>query len=150
VDPRGWNATFSPFLSDRAQKRAPEVIAYAAVPGAAMLVSPAGEVVMFKGAAPEVDLPRVARVAAGLSSEEPRSFTVGHTCVHAASISLGWTLCILSSVSMQPGFAVERLKKASHVLELALKDTPVRPPGGDAPRETEGAPTQVFATSRSN
>jgi hypothetical protein len=152
VDPRGWNTTVSPFLSERAQRRAPEVLAYAAVPGAAMLVSPLGEMVMFSGAAPEVDLARVARVATGLVQDTPRTFTVGHTCVHAAPIALGWTLCVLSSVGMQPGFAQERLEKASHVLELALLDAPFAPPGGDRSGD-EGAPSQVFVSpvrARSN
>jgi hypothetical protein len=55
----------SPFLSERARSRAPQVLSYAAVTGAALLVSPTGEVVLFAGTA-EADLERVARLAAHL------------------------------------------------------------------------------------
>lgn len=58
----GWNAKgLSPFLSERARSRAPQVLSYAAVTGAAMLVSPSGEVVLFSGAA-EVDAERIAHL----------------------------------------------------------------------------------------
>jgi hypothetical protein len=88
----GWNAKgLSPFLSGRARSRAPQVLSYAAVTGAAMLVSPGGEVVLFSGTAAEVDVERIVRVAAALGGASAvTSFAEGTTCVHAAPVCMGW------------------------------------------------------------
>jgi hypothetical protein len=132
----------SPFLSERARTRAPQVLSYAAVTGAAMLISPAGAVVLFSGEAPEIDLARVAQAAAALAKQDSRSFRVGATCVHAAPVCLGWVLCVLSTAGVHPSLVIERLRRASHVLALALMDGVG--PGGSGTRGGS-APAEVFA-----
>ena len=93
----------SPFLTERARTRAPQVLSYAAVAGAAMLVSPLGAVVLFSGDAPEVDADKIARIASALAAgRDARSFRVGAMCVHAAPVCLGWTLCVLSTAGVHP------------------------------------------------
>jgi hypothetical protein len=139
-----WNlGGASPFLSERARTRAPQVLLYAAVAGAAMLISPAGAVVLFSGEAPEIDIARVARSAAALSGHDSISFRVGATCVHAAPVCLGWVLCVLSTAGVQPSLVIDRLRRASHVLALALTDG-VRP-GGSSGSGGGSAPNEVFA-----
>ena len=141
-----WNAKgLSPFLSERARSRAPQVLSYAAVTGAAMLVSPSGEIALFSGAAAELDLARVARVASGRSGGEAiTSFMCGTACVHAAPVCMGWTLCLLSTAGVYPGLVLERLRRASAVLAMALVDGPSpRSGGGDS---GNGAPpAEAFA-----
>jgi hypothetical protein len=141
----GWNAKgLSPFLSERARSRAPQVLSYAAVTGAAMLVSPSGKIVLFSGTAAEVDVERIVRVAAALGGASAvTSFAEGTTCVHAAPVCMGWMLCVLSTVGTYPGQVIERLRRASVVLALALVDG-VAPGSGGGPGP-DGAPAQVFA-----
>ena len=140
----GWNAKgLSPFLSERARSRAPQILSYAAVTGAAMLVSPSGEVVLFSGTA-EVDVERVVRVAAALGGASAvTSFAEGTTCIHAAPVCMGWMLCILSTVGAYPGQVIERLRRASEVLALALVDGVATGSGGGP--GPDGAPAEVFA-----
>jgi hypothetical protein len=141
----GWNAKgLSPFLSERALSRAPQVLSYAAVTGAAVPVSPRGEVVLFSGST-EVDIERIARLAAALGGTSAVvSFAEGTTCVHAAPVCMGWMLCILSTVGVYPGQVVERLHRASAVLALALVDG-VAPGSGGGRSGPDGAPAEVFA-----
>ena len=88
-----------------------------------MLVSPSGAVVLFSGDAPEADAGRIARTATALgASHEVTSFRVGTVCVQAAPVCQGWTLCVLSTAGVHPSFVIERLRRASHVLALALED----------------------------
>lgn len=131
----------SPFLTERAQARAPQVLAYAAVAGAAMIVSATGEIVLSSGEAIEVDLARIARIAA--SCDAVRSFRHGTICVHIAPISRGWSLCVLSTAGVQPMLVVERLRRASYVLALALIDG--MPPNQGGPNGEGGAPAELFA-----
>ena len=134
----------SPFLTERARIRAPQVIQYAAVPGAAMLVSPAGAVVLWTGDAGEVDAVRVARSVAGLGARhEVTSFRIGTACVHAAPVCHGWMLCVLSTSGVNPSFVIERLRRASYVLALALVDGVA--PGGPGDAGSGGAPAEVSA-----
>ena len=118
-----WSSSgLSPFLSERARSRAPQILSFAAVTGAAMLVSPHGEVVLVSGSS-EVDIERVVRLAEALGgSSKVVSFTHDGTCVHAAPVCLGWMLCVLSTVGAYPGQIIERLQRASAVLALALVD----------------------------
>lgn len=141
----GWSMGGpSPFLTERARTRAPQVLSYAAVPGAAMLVSPSGAVVLFRGDAPEVDADRIARTATALgASHEVTSFRVGTVCVHAAPVCQGWTLCVLSTAGVHPSFVIERLRRASHVLALALEDGVGR--GGHGGSGDGGAPAEAFS-----
>jgi hypothetical protein len=135
----------SPFLSERARSRAPQVLSYAAVTGAAMLVSPRGEVVLRSGST-EVDVERVARLAEHRGAATAVvSFAHGNTCVHAGPVSMGWMLCVLSTVGVYPGQVIERLHRASHVLALALADG-VAPRSGGGGHGPAGAPAEVFAT----
>jgi hypothetical protein len=137
-----WKSSgLSPFLTDRARDRAPQILSFAAVTGAAMLVSPSGEVVLFSGAA-EVDVERIARLARALGGADAvTSFAEGTTCVHAAPI---WMLCVLSTVGAYPGDVIERMRRASAVLGLALVDGVTPGSGGHGPA-SGGAPAEVFA-----
>jgi hypothetical protein len=123
--------------------RAPQALEYAALAGAAIVVSPAGEIVLARGASPELDLGRVARVAAALVEDDTKTFAFGTTCAHAAPIGRGWTMCVVSTHDVQPAVAADRLRRASRILKMALLDAAPRPgptPGPDAP------PAQDFAT----
>lgn len=116
----------SPFLSERARERAPQILSFAAVTGAAILVSPGGEVVLSSGSVDELDTESVARIARDRGGADVlTSFRCGSTCVHAAPICTGWMLCILSTTGVYPGLVVERLLRASSVLALALLDGPM-------------------------
>jgi hypothetical protein len=109
-----------------------------------MLVSPAGAVVLSTGDAAEVDATRVARTVVGLGARHAvTSFRIGTTCVHAATVSHGWMLCVLSTAGVNPTFVIERLRRASHVLALALADGVA--PGGPGDAGSGGAPAEVFA-----
>jgi hypothetical protein len=133
----------SPFLTERARARAPQILAYAAAPGAAMLVAPSGAVVLSSGEASDVDACRVAHAVAALgANHEVSSFRLGTTCVHAAPVGHGFALCILSTAGVHPSLVIERLRRASHVLALALADG-VRPDSGGS--GSGGAPAVVFA-----
>jgi len=148
-----WSvAGLSPFLSERARRRAPKILSYAAVSGAAMLISPRGEIALMEGAAPEVDVKRLARVAqTRCGSSVSMSFPWGKACVYAMPISMGWVLCVLSTTGVDPGQVVERLRRASAVLALALADATPIASGGASPPDS-GAPAQAFLapTSRKN
>jgi hypothetical protein len=141
----GWHSGGpSPFLTERARIRAPQILSYAAVPGAAMLVAPSGAVVLFSGEASELDVSRIGQAVAALGgSHDMSTFRVGTACVHAARVCQGWTLCVLSTAGMAPSFVIERLRRASNVLALALVDG-VRPDaaGGSG---SGGAAAAVFA-----
>lgn len=133
----------SPFLSERARKRAPQILSYAAVGGVAVLVSPRGEIVMVSGAATEVDLEGVARRVSGLASANGhRSFKVGNACVHALPVTMGWVLCVMSTLGVHPGPIVERLRRAGAVMAMALMDgaAPSSSGGGSG---SGGAPAEV-------
>ena len=109
-----------------------------------MLVSPSGTVVLIRGDAPEADADRIARTAAALGAAHAvTSFRAGTVCVHAAPVCHGWTLCVLSTVGVHPSFVIERLRRASHVLALALEDG-VRT-GGRGGSSDGGAPAEVFS-----
>ena len=71
-----------------------------------------------------------------------RHFRVGTTCVHAAPVCHGWTLCVLSTAGVHPSFVVDRLRRASHVLALALVDGVAPDPQASG---NGGAPAEVFA-----
>jgi hypothetical protein len=88
-----WSAPgVSPFFTERARTRAPQILSYAAVGGAALLVAPSGDVVMMSGSMVGLDLARVARLPNGTASASRRSFKVGSACVHVTPITAGWTL----------------------------------------------------------
>jgi hypothetical protein len=137
----------SPFFTERARKRAPEILSYAAAGGAALLVAPSGEIVMVSGSIGPLDPDRVARIASSAASDPRRSFKVGGACVYVAPVTAGWALCAISS-GISPGAVLERLRRASAVMALALVD------GGDAPRSTgggsapSGAPAEVAVDVR--
>ena len=150
VDSDGWKlGGASPFLTERARVRAPEILAYVGIAGAAMLVSPAGVVVLVSGDATEVDAGRIARIAAARrDGEAVWSFRVGSTCVHTASVCHGWTLCVLSTAGVPPSLVSDRLRRASYVLALALMDG-VEPVGGVGGGNS-GAPAEVSIAGRGN
>lgn len=140
----GWSVGGpSPFLTERARTRAPQVVSYAAVAGAAMLVSPRGAVVLSSGEASEVDAGRIAESVASLgASDAISSFRVGTACVYAAPVCSGWALCVVSTTGVQPSVVIERLRRASHVPALALADSNAPGPHGSG---SGGAPAEVFA-----
>jgi hypothetical protein len=137
------------FLTERARSRAPQIVDYAAAPGAAFVVAPGGAVVLAGGAATDADVEHIARLAAALStSHDAVSFAHESTCVHAVPVRGGWTLCVLSTTGLSPALVAERTKKAAYVLGLALVDAgPARSPSGGG---AGGAPAEarVFAPSR--
>jgi hypothetical protein len=136
-----------PFRSERAAARAPEILRYCALAGGAFLISPSGAVSLRSGSAMEIDTARVARVALARASRhrgDVLSFVTGRTCVYAAAIGQGWTLCVLSTLGAQPVAIIERLRRASRVLALALVDGSPGGPVGSPPNDG-GAPAEVFA-----
>lgn len=139
----------SPFLTTRAHARAPQVIEYAAAGGAAALVSPNGQIVLSAGTAVDVDLARIARAARLFgATRSDVSFRVGQTCVQAAPVLQGWTLCVLSIPAIAPSVIAQRLHKAAHVLALALADG-VPPSGAGTPHGPAHAEAVVFAPTAS-
>lgn len=143
-----WSTGSSPFLTERARARAPQILSYAAVTGGALLLAPNGKVVLFSGAAGEADLERIARIAAALgAADKVVAFKEHNVCVHAAPVCMGWTLCVLSTVGAFPGDVVERLRRASAVMALALVDG-VPSGGGTGGAGPEGAPAEVMARAR--
>lgn len=139
-----WGAPgVSPFFTERARTRAPQILSYAAVGGAALLVAPSGEVVMTSGSLTGVDLGRVTRLARGAVSASRSSFKLGSACVHTRPITAGWTLCVISS-EIAPRVVLERLERASAVMALALVDggSARSSGGGSAP---SGSPAEVAA-----
>ena len=137
-----WSAPgISPFFTERARSRAPQILSYAAVGGAALLVAPSGEIVMASGSVAGMDVDRVASLAKGAASPSRRSFKVGGACVHVTPITAGWTLCAIST-GIEPRIILERLRRASAVMALALVDggSPGSRGGGSAP---SGSPAEV-------
>lgn len=110
-----------------------------------MLLSPSGAVVLFSGDASEVDTERIARTVTALGAHHAvTSFSAGSVCVHAAPVCHGWTLCVLSTVGVHPSFVIERLRRASYVLALALEDGVER--GGRGGSSDGGAPAEMFVS----
>ena len=109
-----WRANgLSPFLSERARIRAPEILSFAAVTGAAMLVSPRGEVVLASGSTSDADGDRIARIArAQGGGERITSFTFGTICVHTAPVCMGWMLCVLSTSGVSSSTASPALAQS--------------------------------------
>jgi hypothetical protein len=113
-----------------------------------MLVTPKGEVVMVSGSAADVNLAKIARQANALGAAETRrAFKVGSACVHALPITMGWMLIVVSTVAVHPGPILERLRRASAVMALALVDVdpPTSPGGGSSP---SGAAPVISARRR--
>lgn len=109
-----------------------------------MLVSPSGAVVLLRGDAPEADADWIAQRATALGAGRAvTSFRAGVVCVHAAPVCHGWTLCVLSTLGVHPSFVIERLRRASHVLALALEDRIGT--GGRGGSSDGGAPAEVFS-----
>jgi hypothetical protein len=145
-----WSGTAMPLLSDRARDRLPQVLDFAAVTGAAMLLAPSGEIACESGSALELDTAHLARLAArAVRTAGDRahvSFSHAGVCVHAAPIGAGWALCIVSSVGAQPSAVLDRLTRAGRVLALALRDVPFASGGrGGGPT---GAPAEVRVRRR--
>ncbi|AKV02285.1 hypothetical protein AKJ09_08948 [Labilithrix luteola] len=139
----------SPFLSDRARARAPQIVDYAAAGGGAILVSPAGDVVLSRGTNDDLERRLVVRTARQLGgAERLASFQVGRFCVHAAPVRDGWMLCTLSCASISPTILVDRLKRASHVMALALLDGEMPKGGGSSGPQSASARIYVFPKTR--
>jgi hypothetical protein len=132
-----------PFSTEHARNRAEDVLAYVGVTGAAMLVSPEGEVAMTRGAVDALDVQAVARTATSSGAADRLvHFTVGGACVHAAPVFGGWVLCVVSTYPVAPVEMTERVAKAAYVLRPAFTDgtrgiTPRRPGGGGEPPTAE-------------
>jgi hypothetical protein len=133
-------------MSERARTRAPQVLSYAAVSGAAFLISPKGEVALFAGSSTDVDMVRVAHVASQrlANGSEVISFCHEDRCVYAAPVAMGWVLCILSTIGLLPSMTVERLRRSSALLALALVSGPTTSSSGSH-EGGGGAPAEVFA-----
>lgn len=134
----------SPFLTERARARAPQIVDYAAAGGGAVLVSPAGDVILSRGSIDDLERRLVVRTARQLgATERLASFQVGRFCVHAAPVRDGWILCTLSCASISPTILVARLKRASHVMALALLDNGTSKPNGVS-SGPEGASARIY------
>jgi hypothetical protein len=141
----------SPFMSERARARAPQVLSYAAVSGSAFLISPKGEVVLFTGSSTDVDMVRVAHVASQrlANGSDVISFCHEDLCVHAAPVAMGWVLCILSTIGLPPSMTVDRLRRTSALLALALVNGPTSSSSG-SDKGGGGTPAEVFAARLPN
>lgn len=108
--------------------------------GAALLVSPRGEVALVSGTALDVDLEGIARRAIAVGGANAHE--VGNACVHALPVTMGWMLCVVSTLRVHPGPILERLRRAGAVMALALVDgsSPMSGEGGSSP---SGAPAVV-------
>ncbi|MBK6694775.1 MAG: hypothetical protein IPG50_21575 [Myxococcales bacterium] len=147
-----WTTGPVPFLSDRARQRAPQILAYAAVTGAAMLISPAGEVVLFHGSAVDVDATALARRvarAAARGDGEVATLAYEGACVHATALTMGWTLCVVSNLGSAPPTVLDRLQRAGKAMRLALLDVPP-PSGGGSASGSGGAPAEMVLFKRRN
>ena len=147
-----WTTGPLPFLSDRARQRAPQILAYAAVTGAAMLISPAGEVVLFRGSAVDVDANSLARLAARAAARADRDVaTLAYegVCVHATALTMGWTLCLISNLGSAPPTVLDRLERAGKAMRLALLDGPP-PSGRGSASGSGGAPAEMVLFKRRN
>ena len=145
-----WTTGPLPFLSDRARQRAPQILAYAAVTGAAMLISPAGEVVLFRGSAVDVDANSLARLAARAAARADRDVaTLAYegVCVHATALTMGWTLCLISNLGSAPPTVLDRLERAGKAMRLALLDGPP-PSGRGSASGSGGAPAEMVLFRR--
>ena len=121
----GWSAPgVTPFFSARARVRAPVILEHAAIGGGALLIGPNGEVVM------------ASRGAVRMESPGAR--------YHVQEVIDGWAICAieLPSANVEESELVERLRKASKVMRLALID---REPGGSSGDgiPPSGAPAEV-------
>jgi hypothetical protein len=144
----GWTIDGpSPFLTERARTRAPQVLDYAAAPGAAVLVSPDGDIALSSAPSLDIDLAHVARMATALGGARAvTSFASGGACVHAAPVRSGWMLCVVSLAGVSPVVTLERLRRAAHVLALALLDGAA--PGTSGGSSGGPAPAEAFARAR--
>jgi hypothetical protein len=74
----------------------------ASLTGAAMVLSPAGEVALCSGSVQDIDAGQVARIAVRAlraAKDDLVSFSYEGCCVHAAPLGLGWTLCVMSNAT---------------------------------------------------
>lgn len=137
----------SPFVSPRARLRAPQALAFAGLTGAAMVLSPAGEVALFSGSAQDIDAGQVARIAVRAlraAKDDLVSFSYEGCRVHAAPLGLGWTLCVMSNVGVYPAAVADRLRRALRFLTVALRDGRVL---GSGSRERASARSRGFLPS---
>ncbi len=144
---RDWVTVPSPFLSPRAQLRAPQALAFAGVTGAAMVISRRGEVALFSGTVNDLDAGHLARLAVrslGAADADPVSFSHEGCCVHASSLGFGWTLCVVSTIGVTPVAVRDRLMRARRFLTIALRDGRVVA-GGGPDGGGSGAPAEVWA-----
>lgn len=137
----------SPFLTERARTRAPEVLAFAAGGGVAVLVAPDGGLAMASEGSLDLDLDldldRVARLASRLGgARRAIAFSLEGACVHAAPVHRGWMLCVASRDPVSPLARAERARRAAHVLALALADA--APPGSSSGSPGSAAPVSLF------
>jgi hypothetical protein len=142
--------TTSPFLTDRARARVPQVLEWAAIAGAAVLLSPEGIVVATAGRDTDLAEARIARVLRerrGSVAGEVRSFSLRpDACVHALALGMGWTLCVVSTLGVRPRVVLERLRRAGRVLALAFVEGALPTPGERGRGSGGGgAPAEVFA-----
>jgi hypothetical protein len=145
----GWRIAEG-FVTERARLRAPQILEYLGVVGAALLVSPTGRVVLSSGAVEDdVDAEGIARRLAAVvpdKAEIVRSIRMHNTCIHALSIGHGWMLCALGTNGIDPGIVTTRLKRAGHVLDLALRDGWPSSPTGGGGSAPSGAPAHAWVS----
>ena len=134
----------SPFFTERARERAPVIVDYAAAPGAAFLVSPAGDVVLYSGSIDDAEASRIARaVRTRGDADGVRFLRVDGKWVHFASVCRGWLLCVVTATTTDSDVTLDRTRRASRVLAMALVDGGV--PGNSGGAAPSGAPAEVLA-----
>ena len=134
----------SPFFTERARERAPVIVDYAAAPGAAFLLSPAGDVVLYSGSIDDAEASRIAgaiRTRGG--ADGVRFLRFDGKWVHFASVCRGWCLCVVTTTAADSDETLDRTRRASRVLAMALVDG--GSPGNSGGAAPSGAPAEVFA-----
>lgn len=138
-----------PLRSPRIAAKVPEVLAYAGLTGFALLVSPDGDVGSFSGDPPSVAVDSIAFLVSSRNwtydGDEVVSLAhPGCASVHAAQVSIGWVLCVVSMHCVPSGAVVDRLRRARDVLALGFTSEGTPAGGGGGPIPAEVA---VFAPS---
>lgn len=141
----GWRLDGpSPFFTERARERAPKIVDYAAAPGAAFLVSPAGDVVLYSGSINDAEASKIAgAVGSRGDADGVRFLRLDGKWVHFASVCGGWVLCVVSTTATDLDVTLDRTRRASRVLAMALVDGGA--PGSSGGAAPSGAPAEVFA-----
>jgi hypothetical protein len=146
--------TVPPFRSPRIAAKVPEVLAYAGLTGFAFLVSPEARVGPHTGMRSNIDAESVAFLVSSRNwtydgDEIPSFRHPGCVAVHATHVSMGWVLCVVSTVCVPSAALVERLRRARDVLALGFTSEAAPAGGAGGGGGPIPAEVAVFAPSTS-